>query len=123
MAASLLLRSFFNSFFVIKRFYSNSVDREEIKIYRSVVAGCKFKLENGNPCSELFSASMYRSFRDECHALIRDELDLVVMGQLRALVHNDKMTQKTKSQNAESVRRNFVLVVIVCVIHFDFCTQ
>ena len=57
---------------------------------------------------------MYRRFRDECHALIRDELDLVVKGQLRALVHNDKMTQKTKSQNAECVRRNFVLVVIVC---------
>ena len=59
---------------------SNSVDLEEIKISCFVDAGCKCKLANGNPCSQLFSASMYRSFRDECHALTRDELDLVVMG-------------------------------------------
>ena len=59
--------------------------------------GCKCKLADGNPCCQLFSASMYKSLRDECHALTRDELDLVVMGQLRALVHNDRMTQKTKA--------------------------
>ena len=59
---------------------SNSVDLEEIKIYCFVAAGCKCKLANGNPCSQLFSASMYRSLRDECHALTRDELDLVVIG-------------------------------------------
>ena len=73
---------------------SNSVDLEEIKISCFVAAECKFKLANGNPCSQLFSATMYRSLRDECYALTRDELDLVVMGQLRTLVHNDKMTPK-----------------------------
>ena len=65
--------------------------------------GCKCKLADGNPCCQLFSASMYKSFRDECHALTRDELDLVVMGQLQALVHNDRMTQKTKARNTERV--------------------
>ena len=59
---------------------SNSVDLEKIKISCFVDAGCKCKLANGNPCSQLFSASMYRSLRDEGHALTRDELDLVVMG-------------------------------------------
>ena len=59
---------------------SNSVDLEEIKMYCFVAAGCKCKLANGNSCSQLFSASMYRSLRDECHALTQDELDLVVMG-------------------------------------------
>ena len=83
---------------------SNSVDLDEINFFGFVAAGCKCKLANGNPCSQLFSASMYRSLRDECYALTRDELDLVVMGQLRTLVHNDKMTQKTKSRNAERVR-------------------
>ena len=58
----------------------NSVDLEKITISCFVDAGCKCKLANGNPCSQLFSASMYRSLRDECHALTRDELDLVVMG-------------------------------------------
>ena len=38
---------------------SNSVDLEEIKIYCFVDAGCKCKLANGNPCSQLFSTSMY----------------------------------------------------------------
>ena len=63
--------------------------------------GCKCKLADGNPCCQLFSASMYKSLRDESHALTRDELDLVVMGQLRALVHNDRMTQKTKNKSSE----------------------
>ena len=105
---------------------SNSVDLEEIKISRFVAAGCKCKLANGNPCSQLFSASMYRSLRDECHALTRDQLDLVVMGQLRALVRNDKMTQKQnpRMQSVFGRRRNFVLVGIMCVlIHSVFCTQ
>ena len=93
---------------------TNSLDLKESKISRFVAAGCKCKLANGSPCSKLFSPSMYRSLRDECHALTRDELDLVVMGQLRALVHNDIVGRQ----------RNFALLVIVCALkHFVFCTQ
>ena len=40
---------------------SNSIDLEEIKISRFIAAGCKCKLANGNPYSQLFSASIYRS--------------------------------------------------------------
>ena len=83
---------------------NNSLDLEESRIAQFVAEGCKCKLADGNPCCQLFSASMYKSLRDECHALTRDELDLVVMGQLRALVHNDRMTQKTKARNTERVR-------------------
>ena len=98
---------------------SNSVDLEEIKISCFVDAGCKCKLANGNPCSQLFSASMYRSLRDECHALTRDELDLVPLPQ------RQKDT-KTKSRNAEHVRllTQFRFVGhCVCINTFCFCTQ
>ena len=81
--------------------------------------GCKCKLADGNPCCQLFSASMYKNLRDECHALTRDELDLVVMGQLRALVHNDRMTQSVFAH-----QHNLFSVVIVCApTCFVFCTQ
>ena len=88
--------------------------------------GCKCKLADGNPCCQLFSASMYKSLRDECHALTRDELDLVVMGQLRALVHNDRMTQKTKARNTERVRTSTQFLFgghRVCTNTFCFFAQ
>ena len=68
-----------------------------------VAARCKCKLADGNPCCQLFSASMYRGLRDECHALTRDELELVVMEQLRAFVQYDRIKQKTKARNTECV--------------------
>ena len=48
---------------------TNSLDLEEIKISRFVAAGCKCKPANSNPCSQVFTPSMYRSLRDERQAL------------------------------------------------------
>ena len=95
---------------------NNLLDLEEREIARFFVARRKCKRANGNYCYQLFSPSMYRSLRDECHAMTQDELDLVVMGQLRVLVHNDRMAQKTNARNKEhfcSATHNFISVAIV----------
>ena len=69
---------------------------------------------------QLFSASMYKSLRDESHALTRDELDLVVMGQLRAL-YNDR---NTENKSTERVSTQFLFGGHVCApTRFVFCTQ
>ena len=79
-------------------------DVEVGRIARFLAAGCSCKLANGGPCCKIFSPAQYRSQRDECRELTHDELDLVVMGELRALTQRDPVTQMTKRPNAERVR-------------------
>ena len=71
-------------------------DVEEGRIARFLAAGCSCKLTNGGPCCKIFSPAQYRSQCDECRELTHDELDLVVMGELRALTQRDHVTQMTK---------------------------
>ena len=52
--------------------------------------------------STLFTTSQLQRARDECHQLTRDQLDMVVMGQLRAVCQSDSMTQKTKARNVKT---------------------
>lgn len=79
-------------------------DAEERRIARFMAGGCSCKLANGEPCHKSFSPLTYRAMRDECRALTHDELDLVVMGQLRALTQNDDTTQKTRATNVTRER-------------------
>ena len=44
---------------------------------------------------------MLQEARDECRQLTREQLYMVVMGQLHALCHRDPLTQKNKVQNSE----------------------
>ena len=37
---------------------------------------------------------------DECRQLTREQLEMVVTGQLHALCHRDQLTQKNKAQNS-----------------------
>ena len=55
-------------------------------------------------CFALFTASQLLAARDECRQLTRDQLDVMVMGQLRALCQIDPLTQKTKSNNMDWTR-------------------
>ena len=82
----------------------DSQDAEERRVARFVAMGCKCKLNDGSPCHTLFSTSQVQRARDECHHLTWDQLDMVVMGQLRAVCQSDSMTQKTKARNVERKR-------------------
>ena len=66
--------------------------------------GCSCKLVNGGPCHKSITPSEYRVMRDECMAFTHNELDLVVMGQLRALTQNDDMIQKVRTTNTKRIR-------------------
>ena len=63
----------------------DSRDTEERRIARFLASGCKCSLSSGNPCHTIFTTAQIQCARDECQELTHDELDLVVMGQLRAL--------------------------------------
>ena len=70
-------------------------DGEERRVARYAANGCSCNLgANGSPCHQLFSATQYREMRDECRELSREELDLVVMGELCALTLRDRTTQR-----------------------------
>ena len=82
---------------------------EERKIARFVAHGCTCKHGKGKtPCHTHFTASQYRHQRDECRELTRDELDLVVIGQLQALTKRDSLTQKEKATNTERLQTSTV---------------
>ena len=72
---------------------------EERKVTQFVASGCKCNLgPKGTPCHKLFSATQYQEMRDECRELTREELDLVVMGELRALTLQDGKTQRASDR-------------------------
>ena len=77
----------------------DSSDAEDRAIARFLAKGCSCSLSSGSPCHTTFTASQLQAARDECRQLTHDELDLVVMGQLRALCQNDPVTQKSKAKN------------------------
>ena len=77
---------------------------EQRRIARFLTSGCSCKLLDGIPCSTQFTALMLQEARDECRQLTREQLDMVVMGQLHALCHRDPLTQKNKAQNSERKR-------------------
>ena len=79
-------------------------DEEQRIIARFLAGGCSCKLLDGRPCSSQFSTSMLQRARDECRQLTREQLDVVVMGQLRALCQTNPMTQKSKARNSERKR-------------------
>ena len=61
--------------------------------------GCKCQLSGGEPCHTLFTATQIRAACDKCHQLTHDQLDIVVMGQLRSSCRNDRATLKSKANN------------------------
>ena len=84
-------------------------DGEDGKIANFVASGCNCNHGEGKkPCHTQFTATQYRHSRDECRDLARDELDLVVMGQLQALTKRDTMTQKERARNKDRVQTSTV---------------
>ena len=61
-------------------------DQEKERIEAFVLCGCSCKYgPDESPCHSMFSATQYAEMRNECRELSRDELDLVIMGELTAL--------------------------------------
>ena len=71
----------------------SSTDEEKGRIACFLSEGCKCQLNHGRPCSALFTASQVMVARDECQRLTQDQLDVMIMGQLRALCQLDSLTQ------------------------------
>ena len=61
--------------------------------------GCKCQLSGGDPCHTLFTATQIRAACDKCNQFTHDQLDMVVMGQLRSSCRNDRVTLKSKANN------------------------
>ena len=80
------------------------IEEEEGRIARFLAGGCSCKLHDGTPCCTQFTASMLQEARAECRQLSRKQLDMVVMGQLRALCQRDSLTQRSKARNFERKR-------------------
>ena len=79
----------------------SSTDDEEGRIARFLSEGYKCQLNDGSPCSALFTASQVMAARDECRQLTRDQLDVMVMGQLRALC---QLIQNIKTKYTDCTR-------------------
>ena len=77
----------------------DSSDAEEGRIDRFRSDGCKCQLSGGDPCHTLFTATQIQAARDKCHQLTHDQLDMVVMGQLRSSCRSDRVTLKSKANN------------------------
>jgi hypothetical protein len=62
--------------------------------------GCGCKLE----CSSYFDAEHYQATRDDCREMKKEELDLVVLGQIMAFIHTSG-TVGTQSRHTPSPRQ------------------
>ena len=102
------------------------IEEEEGRIARFLAGGCSCKLHDGTPCCTQFVASMLQEARAECRQLIREQLDMVVMGQLCAICQRDSLMQRSKARNflKESVHAHYsIFKAIVCVgTHLCSCT-
>ena len=60
--------------------------------------GCGCQLNSGIQCSDLFDHSHYRSIRDQSNSLTKDELDLIILDQIKGNISNDdKINPKTRT--------------------------
>ena len=53
-------------------------------------------MNKGKPCYTLFSRDCYETVRMQCKELSRNELDMVILGQISALLSNNESTSALK---------------------------
>ena len=100
-------------------------DGEERKVAQFVAGCCSCNLgPNHAPCHSLFSPTQYSEMRDECRELMRGELDLVVMGDLRALTLRDDSTQRSSERVRSFSRFQFgghrICLTTFCFLHNNY---
>ena len=67
---------------------------------------CGCRLDNGSPCSSLFSLEEYVSHRSQASLLTRNELDLVIIGSVMSLV-NTHPNRKSGKHKPTKRKRSF----------------
>jgi hypothetical protein len=77
---------------------SRKTPEEKLADFLSNGCGCKAK------CSGLFDAEYYQAKRDHCLSLTKQELDLVVLGQIMANIHTSSVVGP-RYKNAPSPRQ------------------
>ena len=78
--------------------HDDTNDEEHKRIAWFLTSGCSCKLLDDIPCSTQFTALILQEARDECRQLTREQLDMVVMCQLRALCHMEPLTPEKGSK-------------------------
>ena len=67
--------------------------------------GCGCKKACGRPCYTLFPKEHYQEIRWQCAELTRNELDMVLMGQIMATMSNDTVIQAAKFRHTPTQRK------------------
>ena len=97
-------------------------DHEKRKVAQFVAHGCSCNLgPKGTPCHKLFSAVQCQELRDECRELTKEELDLVVMGELQALTLHTGKTKRV-SDRVRSLSTFQLGGHRICLKTFASCT-
>ena len=78
-------------------------DMEDKLVSEFIRSGCGCTKDKGKPCSQLFSPEYVKSVRASCAELTREELDMVIVGQLVACM-NTSATVSTAAWHKESER-------------------
>ena len=80
-------------------------DAGEEELERFLAEGCGCTRTGGNPCSTLFSKEHYLHTRDDCRALSRSELDLVLLGEIMAGISSGQVTTAEKYRHVSGPRQ------------------
>ena len=68
--------------------------------------GCSCALgPDGSPCCQIFTVSHYREYRSQCLEMLRDQLDVLLLGQLAALTNTSDMCVRAKHQPKQRQRK------------------
>ena len=95
---------------------------EERGVAEFMAGGCSCNHgPNGSPCHKMLSAVQYHEMRDECRELSRQELDLVIMGELRALTARSsrtwRETERVRSHTKFLFSGQPVCLTTFCFLH------
>ena len=84
--------------------YIENDDEHKCKLFIENTCGCR--LDNGSPCSSLFSLDEYVSHRSQASLLNHNELDLVIIGSVMCLV-NTHPNRKSGKHKTTKRKRSF----------------
>lgn len=97
-------------------------DKEERLLACFMANGCNCNHgPHGTPCHRLFTETQLREMRDECRELTSEELDLVIMGELRALTlkreHTWRATERVRTVSKFQFGGQPVCIKTFCFLH------
>ena len=78
---------------------------------------------DGQPCCQSFTASHYREYRNNCHEMTKDQLDMVIMGQMASLTltsHHTRRHQYSPQERQRETMTFFHQQQRICQMTFAF---